>query len=116
MISQWDGRMKAVTASMCVSVVAGLYLLSFYIWFLVVTGLPLGNKWLVVFTVTTLTSADYFLFVAEDRGDLYEERFYNYSSAKQGVLLVCAIVITIGAVAIFIYSVQAYHRKIGIAD
>jgi hypothetical protein len=108
--------MKALTASMLVSVIVGLYLLSLYMWFLLISGLPFANKWLVTSALVAVTSGDYFLFVSKDRGDLFEDEFYDFSPVMQRALYFSAAAITVGSIVVFIVSVIRYHQAIGIID
>ncbi len=109
-LSGWDGRMKASTASICVSVVEGVLALTIWSWMQIAIHQYIElNHWLVmIFFFLIAGPGDYFL-VVRGHGIAFEKQFYSFSKRKRIALYVSAIGIVVMTGIAFYLSVADYH-------
>jgi hypothetical protein len=114
-VSRWRTSSKASSAVVGVAVVDYVLALSLVIWAAIMTGHPLKlSPWVVGIIFLIFCSANYRFLVIRSHGVAFEKQFCGFQKSKQTTLLSVAAGILLATVAIFSFSIQAYHRTFGI--
>jgi hypothetical protein len=114
-MSGWDGRLKAGTASMCVSTVEGLLALAVWDWVQTKTHHYIAlSGWIVAGIFAALFVMNGFIFVTSGYGLEFEQRFHNLSRQRQTALYATSVIIVVTVVISFFVSVSEYHEVFNI--
>ena len=116
-ISRWEGRMKASSASLGVSVV--LIVLALTLWALIQMVIEQNielNRWMVVPFLILLIAvpSDYYL-VIRSHGIAFEKQFRNFSRSKQIGLYLAAITAIVVTGIAFYFTIANYHQTFGLS-
>src|SRR6201985_1987045 len=114
-ISRWKGRMKACSASICVSVIEGLLVLTLWGWIQTATHHYVElSSWSVVAAAIAIGGpTDYFL-VVRNHGVAFEKQFRSFGKSKRIAMYLAAIGVIIVTGIAFYLSVAAYHQAFGL--
>jgi hypothetical protein len=108
-ITRWEGRLKAAAASLFVSLVAFLAILTLW------TFLQLVNHQYVVASRWVFGGCGVAVVIVnacflEIRGVTFERQFRHFSRKKQLALYLVAIALVAGTFAAFFFAVSFYHE------
>lgn len=114
-VSQWKGRMKVRTASICVAIVEAVWAVT--IWVLVQTAsgryIEL-NPWVLVVCMLVITwPSDYFL-VSRGYGLAFVKEFDAFGKRKQISLYLAAICIILATGIVFYFATIHCHQYFNI--
>ena len=115
-LSGWEGRMEAHTATLGVSAVVALLLFSVFVWLELETGWPLTSLWFIGPLFAGVFGADYLIFMANGRGELFRDQFDGYPPLKQRLLYVAASSFVFVVAVLTYISISEFRRVHGIVN
>jgi len=111
-MSGWEGRLKADTASIGVSVVVGLLAVAF--WALIQTAthqyVAFNSRWIFGGAGVAIFVLNNYFLVVRGRGVAFEKQFRSFSKSKRIILYLAAIGFVV-AIGIAFYLSVAHYRQ-----
>jgi len=111
----WTGSAKTHAASIGLSIVEALFVLTVWTWIQLVTRTYVHiESWVLVVAVFAITTPTDYLVVIRGHGLKFEKEFRGFGITKQFVLYLAAIGVVAAVGLAFFHTVESYHTIFGI--
>ena len=110
-ISRWKGEMKSRAASMGVSGVLGILIVTMLAMVqMMARHHVIFNRWATLGGLAVLFLANDYVLIVRGAGADFEKRFQAFAKSKQVVLYIVAVFIVVGSVAAFFLWLSEYRH------